>query len=47
MKEAIIRLSRDPALCIRLGENGYSAILKEYNTGITGKNLLNLYNRLK
>jgi glycosyltransferase involved in cell wall biosynthesis len=47
MKDAIIRLSGDPELCRRLGENGYKAILNEYNTDITKSDLLNLYSTLK
>lgn len=47
MKEAIIRLSADPALRKEMGENGKKAILSEYNITIKGKVLADLYEELK
>lgn len=47
LKDAIIRLSGSPGLCTKLGENGYKAVVKDYNTGMTKKNLLDLYSTLK
>jgi glycosyltransferase involved in cell wall biosynthesis len=43
MKDAIIKLSADPHLRSEMGENGYRAILDEFNTSNIKKNLLKIY----
>ena len=43
MKSAIIKLSADASLRIGMGENGYRAILKEFNTATLRENLLRIY----
>jgi glycosyltransferase involved in cell wall biosynthesis len=43
MKSAIIKLSADASLRVGMGENGYRAILKEFNTATLRENLLRIY----
>ena len=45
-KEAIRKLSDDPELREKMGENGYKAIFEEYNIEAVKSSLLNLYNEL-
>ena len=47
MKQAIIRLSADPELRMRMGMNGYKAVLNEYNTGVIKHRLLDLYTSIQ
>ncbi|MCX6259520.1 MAG: glycosyltransferase family 4 protein [Bacteroidia bacterium] len=44
MKNAIIKLSADAHLRSEMGENGYRAILNEFNTSAIKENLLKIYN---
>ena len=46
LKEAIIRISEDPKLRLEMGENGYRAIIEEYNIEAVKSGMLNLYNKL-
>jgi len=43
MKSAIIKLSADALLRNEMGENGYRAILREFNTTVVRDNLLKIY----
>jgi glycosyltransferase involved in cell wall biosynthesis len=43
MKDAIIKLSADAHLRSEMGENGYKAILNEFNTSAVKENLLKIY----
>jgi glycosyltransferase involved in cell wall biosynthesis len=43
MKSAIIKLSADPELRNEMGENGYRAILSDYNISAVKENLLKIY----
>ncbi len=43
MKSAIIKLSADPELRNEMGENGYRAILCDYNISAVKENLLKIY----
>jgi glycosyltransferase involved in cell wall biosynthesis len=43
MKDAIIKLSADTNLRSEMGENGYRAILNEFNTSAVRENLLKIY----
>lgn len=43
MKAAIIKLSSDAGLRKEMGENGYRAILSEFNTSVVKNNLLKIY----
>jgi glycosyltransferase involved in cell wall biosynthesis len=43
---AIIKLLEDPDLRLKMGERGYEAIIKEYNTGITKTTLTDMYKTL-
>jgi glycosyltransferase involved in cell wall biosynthesis len=43
MKDAIKKLSADPHLRNEMGENGYSAILNEFNISAVKENLLKIY----
>ncbi|MCX6328083.1 MAG: glycosyltransferase family 4 protein [Bacteroidia bacterium] len=46
MKEAITTLLSDKELCIRMGLNGYNAVMEEYNTANVKNQLLSLYKDL-
>lgn len=46
MEEAIIRLLKDHNLGKAMGENGYMAVVNEFNTEKIKNNLLSLYNNL-
>jgi glycosyltransferase involved in cell wall biosynthesis len=43
MKAAIIKLSADKQLRSEMGENGYRAIIREFNSSMTKENLLKIY----
>jgi glycosyltransferase involved in cell wall biosynthesis len=44
LKGALKELCNNPQMRITMGENGYRAILNEYNTGVFKDNLLNIFN---
>ena len=46
LHDAIIRLVEDKELRVRMGKNGYAAVVKEYNTEIVKENLIRMYNSL-
>jgi glycosyltransferase involved in cell wall biosynthesis len=46
LKEAIIKLTGDPDLAAKMGNNGYLAIMNEFNTGKIKEKLLSLYNNI-
>jgi glycosyltransferase involved in cell wall biosynthesis len=46
LKAGIIRLSEDPVLRSEMGEKGYQAIIREFNTESLKHNLLDLYRKL-
>jgi glycosyltransferase involved in cell wall biosynthesis len=46
LKEAIIKLTDDPELAAKMGNNGYLAILNEFNTEKIKEKLLTLYNNI-
>jgi glycosyltransferase involved in cell wall biosynthesis len=46
LKHSIIRLASDRELCLQMGNNGYNAIVSEYNTDKTKEILLNFYSEL-
>jgi glycosyltransferase involved in cell wall biosynthesis len=46
MKEAIIKLTGDSELAAKMGNNGYLAIMNEFNTGKIKDKLLSLYNNI-
>lgn len=43
LRDAIIRLLDDSDLRVRMGKNGYEAIIKEHHVGIVKENLISLY----
>jgi glycosyltransferase involved in cell wall biosynthesis len=47
LKEAIIRLLKDPGLRKKMGYNGYMAIMNEYNINVKKNDLLSFYNLIK
>jgi len=46
MKEAIINLLYDKELSAKMGQNGYNAIIEEFNTNKVKGQLLSLYNKI-
>jgi spore maturation protein CgeB len=44
LKEVLQELCNNPQMRRTMGENGYRAIINEYNTGIFKDNLLNIFN---
>jgi glycosyltransferase involved in cell wall biosynthesis len=45
--DAVIKLYNDPGLRSKMGENGYNAILNEYNMENLSGNLKLLYNSIR
>jgi glycosyltransferase involved in cell wall biosynthesis len=46
-KDEIVTLLEDKELRVRLGKNGYEAIVKEYNGGMVKENLIRLYHQME
>ena len=46
-KDEIVTLLEDKELRVRLGKNGYEAIMKEYNGGMIKENLIRLYHQME
>ena len=46
-KDEIVTLLEDKELRVRLGKNGYEAIMKEYNGGMVKENLIRLYHQME